>query len=225
MKKFFLVAMGLVAGTMLLYAGNHSEKKSGFTVSLGAGPMVNIYENYFSYKGSGKSLVTPQIALSVQYDYSRVIGFRLQAEYGNNAAACNVVQTSGGGFYPYQFKNIAGFGDIILDLVGLSRGTSPFRAKLFAGAGGAYTFNFTNSGHPWQKVSDKNTAFGFRMGAIFEYAFPFGLGIFADVYPEFFTDRYNGLEPTDEDFKQTDGYPGFPLDIRGLVMFGVSYRF
>ena len=225
MKKFFLVAMGLMAGMMLLHAGTPSERKSSFTVSLGAGPMVNIYENYFSYAGSGKSLFSYQTALSVEYDFRRAIGFRVQAEYGKNVGACNVMETSAGGFYPYQFQNIAGFGDIILDMAGLASSSSAFRIKLFAGAGAAYTFNFTDSGHPWQKVKDKNASFGFRLGAIAEYSFPFGLGIFAEIYPEFFTDIYNGLEPSDEDFKRFDGYPGFPLDIRGLMMFGVSYRF
>lgn len=226
MKKLILVVLALVAGGVVHGANPpSSDRKSTFFVSLAGGPMTNIYENYFTYSENGKSLTSYQVALSFEYDYSRAIGFRVQTEFGKNVGACNVMETSGGGFYPYHFQNITGFGDVILDMAGLAQSDSPFRIKLFAGAGAAYTFNFTDSGHPWQVVKNKNVALGIRMGSIVEYNFPFGLGVFAEIYPEFYTDGYNGLEPSDEDMKRFDGYPGFPLDIRGLLTFGVLYRF
>lgn len=226
MRKLILVVLTLLAGGMVLRADNlSSDRKSSFFVSLSGGPMLNIYENYFTYSENGKSLTSYQVALSLEYDYSRAVGFRFQTEFGKNVGACNVMETSEGGFYPYNFHNITGFGDVILDLAGLAQSDSPFSIKLFAGAGAAYTFNFTDSGHPWQIVNDKNWAFGFRFGAIAEYNLPFGLGVFAELYPEFYTDGYNGLEPSNEDMKRFDGYPGFPLDIRGLFTFGVLYRF
>ena len=223
MKKLVIV-LALLAGCMQLQAKN-SGYDHPWTVSAGAGPMFNLYENFFSILDNKQSPFTYQTALSFGYDFNRVIGVRLQAGYGKDIAACNVLQTSGGGFYPYNFQHVNLFADVLLDVLGHWHPDYAFRFKLLAGGGFAQTFSFTDSGHPWQKVQNSNTAFGFRLGAIGQYNFTGRLGAFVEITAEAFTDNYNGLEPTEQDKQNFKGYPGFPLDLRAPVVFGIQYRF
>ena len=81
------------------------------------------------------------------------------------------------------------------------------------------------SQHPWQAVSDRNTAFGFRFGFIAQYNFSDRFGIYADLCGEAYTDNYNGLQPNEKDQQKVEGYAGFPLDLRGLVSLGCVFHF
>ena len=229
MKKIFSVAVALLMCSAIALAQPARHSHEGrFYVGLQQGPMLNIYENAFSYKDNGKTLnlFTYQAGLVAGYDLNDIFGLRLSAAYGKNAGACNTKDTSAHGFYPYTFSSVNVFADAILDMHGLSDLTTFFRIKLYGGLGLGHSFNMTDSGHPWQDVSDPNTVFGFRFGAIFEYNITDHIGVYGDLCGEGYTDKYNGLMPSvDEQVNNFEGYGGFPLDLRGLVSVGVLYRF
>ena len=229
MKKIFSVAVALLMCSAIALAQPARHSHEGrFYVGLQQGPMLNIYENAFSYRENGKTmnLFTYQAGLVAGYDLNDIFGLRLSAAYGKNAGACNTKDTSAHGFYPYTFSSVNVFADAILDMHGLSDLTTFFRIKLYGGLGLGHSFNMTDSGHPWQDVSDPNTVFGFRFGAIFEYNITDHIGVYGDLCGEGYTDKYNGLMPSvDEQVNNFEGYGGFPLDLRGLVSVGVLYRF
>ncbi|MBR5176819.1 MAG: hypothetical protein IKW89_12965 [Bacteroidales bacterium] len=229
-KQSVCIWAALLSGAAALSAQNTvpapSQARQVF-VSLQGGPVLDIYENAFSYRENGRTLdlFTLQGAFSIGYEINDVYGLRLQAGIGKDAGACNVRQTSGGGFYPYSFRHVAIFADVLLNLNGLAGKITAFRPKLYAGVGGAHTYGFSDAKHPWQKVNGKNTIPGFRGGFIAEYSFPSGLGFFADLGGEAYHDMYNGLMPTKEEQKNYEGYGGFPLDLRAALNFGIVYHF
>lgn len=188
---------------------------------------LDIYENAFSYRENGQlaDLFTFQGALGVGYDFSEAFALRTLVAFGNDAGAANTRETSGGGFYPYSFKHVNLFLDAVLNLSGLNGKATAFRPKVYTGVGGAVTFGFTDAHHPWQQITPKNKAFGFRAGFIAEYTLESGLGFFADFCGEAYTDMYNGLMPSAEDQQQYEGYGGFPFDVRGLISLGLVYYF
>lgn len=212
---------------MLFAQPNHSHE-GRFYLGLQQGPMLNIYENAFSYRENGKTLnlFTMQFGLVAGYDFNDIFGLRLSGSYAKNAGACNVRETAGGGFYPYTFNSLNFFTDAVLDMHGLADVISWFRMKLYGGLGMAHTFHMTDPKHPWQKLIDPNNVFGFRFGAIAEFNLTSHLGLYADLCGEAYTDLYNGLMPTKEEQNAMyEGYGGFPLDLRGLVSVGILFRF
>lgn len=237
LKHFVCFAAALVCGTTLLSAQEERQESSPshanrVYVSLQGGPTLDYYENAFSYRENGKftNLITLQGALSIGYDFSDAFGIRLQGAFGTDAGACNTKQTAARGFYPYSFQHVNGFVDAMLNLAGLAGKATAFRPKVYVGAGGAYSFGFKETGehHPWQwdnTVTKKNMVFGFRGGLVLEYCFRSGFGILADFCGEAFTDKYNGLEPNEEDKKAAEGYPGFPFDLKGAASLGIVYHF
>jgi hypothetical protein len=230
MKQTVCIGIALLMGAASLSAQPKapapSHARSVF-VSLQGATALDIYENAFSYRENGRmlDLFTFEGALSLGYDINDKYGIRLQGAYGNDAGACNVRETSGGGFYPYSFRHATAFADVLINLNGLAGKVTAFRPKIYAGVGGAYTFGFTDARHPWQKVTDKNIVPGFRGGFIAEYNYPSGFGFFADLGGEAFHDKYNGLMPSKEERKSYEGYPGFPLDLRGMLSIGIIYHF
>lgn len=225
MKKLFFVI--LLACCSFLAAGQPAEKpEHPFSVFIQGGPVYNLYENAFSFWDNGKAwdLLTSQIVAGVGYDFSSYWGLRLQVGYGSDKGGCNVQQTSARGFYPYSFKHWNSFLDVMMVPFGRKDGYARFITKLFAGVGLAHTFGFTDSGHPWQVPVGKNTAFGFRGGIIEEFAVTPWFGIYVDICGEAYTDSYNGLNPSAEK-ENYQGYPGFPLDLRGSISLGTILRF
>ncbi|MBQ6198608.1 MAG: outer membrane beta-barrel protein [Bacteroidales bacterium] len=229
MKKTVLTGLILLFGGLTLVAQSGQYSHEGhFYAGIQQGPMLNIYENYFSYVENKKplDLITFQAALVGGYDVNEMFGVRLTAGYAKNAAACNTHNTSAHGFYPYTFSSINVFADAILDLQGMSDRLTAFRIKLYGGLGLGHSFNMTDSQHPWQAVQDPSTAFGFRLGGIAEYNIFENFAMYLDVCGEAYSDEYNGLLPSLKD--QTDvyeGYGGFPFDLRGLISIGFIYRF
>ena len=196
MKKIFSLFIFAVAAGFSLAAQETPSRP--FNISIQGGGLFSINENSFSYSDNGKTmnLFTSQGAIAFGYDFSQRFGIRISVSHGKNASACNVLQTSARGFYPYSFSSVNYFADAMLDL---GKEISRFSPKLYIGIGGANTYNFTDSGHPWQKVSKNNAAFGFRGGFIAQYDFSDYFGIYADLCGEAYTDRYNGLIPTRDD--------------------------
>ena len=237
MKKFFIAVAALALGAGTLFAQNAKLEKP-FYLGIQGGPMFSLSENAFSYRDNGKTkdLFSGQASFVAGYDFTWKTGVRLSVNYaGKNASANNVKQTSGDNpvtglpFFPYTFKSINTFVDVTHNIS--NNPESAFIPKVYAGIGLGHTYDFTDSHHPWQTayMTSPNNAFGFRFGFIAEYLLPESIGIYADITGEAYTDTFNGLRPGKEERKGSDrdyeGYPGFPLDLRGLCSFGVAFHF
>lgn len=224
MRKVLVAIFVLVASVTTVWAKSGKDSDKRFNVSIQGGALISVNENYFSYGENGQfaKLITPQGALAFGYDFSNRFGSRLSVSYGLNASACNTRQTSGYGFFPYSFQSVNVFADAILNL---GKRGGAFHPKLYMGVGMAYSFGFTDSGHPWQVVNDRNSAFGFRGGFIGVYNISNSFGIFVDLCGEAYTDDYNGLQPSEADQSKVEGYAGLPLDLRGVASLGILFRF
>lgn len=253
MRKLLTLTAALILGANLMYAqGGDSYDPSGrWNVSVQGGILASLSENAFSYNDNGYlgKLITPQVGIAVGYDFNQTYGIRFSVDYGKNMSAANVKQTSvrnNNGFWPYGFRSVNAFVDCIINLNGLNVTSRAFAPKFYGGLGYARSFGFWraeysmmndpdiveaskmfgyNKYHPWQNITEKNNALGFRFGFIAEYNLTNNLGIFADICGEAYTDHFNGLEPWTWDHAKGTGYAGFPLDLRGLVSFGVLLRF
>lgn len=241
MRKLLAICAALILGASVLSAQEFNPTGRWY-VSLQGGPMYQSSENTFAYRweGYGSKLLTYTAAVAAGYNFNETWGLRGSVSFGQNRGAGNYKQ-SHNRFYPYDFKNISGFCDLVLDFNGLNAVERGFSPKLYAGIGVAHTFGFTKPKaygvqrdgswqdeekfHPWQHISEKNTVFGFRAGAIAEYNFKGGFGIFADLCGEAYTDMFNGLRPFEFDHTAGTGYAGFPFDLRASLSLGVLYRF
>ena len=229
MKKITSIFAILLFGVVSLSAQNaFVGGHNAWTFAIQGGPIYSLNENGFSYRenGRGWDLFTLQGSAAIGYEFTQGLGVRVSVGYGKNMGAANVRQTAAGGFYPYSFKSINGFVDGTLDLNGNYAKVRAFRPRLYAGLGMGYTYDFTDSKHPWQEayITKTNYVFGFRGGFIAEYDFTSWFGIFADLCGEAYKDNYNGLQPSQSDQDQYKGYAGFPLDLRGMLSFGVIFR-
>ena len=234
MHKFITICAALFVGVTAVSAQNQPFDPTGkFSISVQGGPMYSRNENSFAYEyfDHKKDLFTWQASVGVGYDFNRTFGLRGNVGYAVNPGAGNMMET-GRQFYPYTFKSISCFVDAILHLNGLNDVRSAFDPKLYAGIGLGNTSGFEktpdnpapgNQFHPWQKVSEKNTAFGFRGGLILEFMVSQSFGILADFGGEFYTDGYNGLNPGKE--VSESGDKNFPLDFRGVASLGVAIHF
>lgn len=222
------MAVALLFGAVVLLAQAKHSHEGRFYAGFQQGPVLSINENHFSYRENGKALdlITYQAGIVAGYDLNDIFGLRFSASYAKNAGACNTRDTSANGFYPYTFSSVNVFADAILDMHGLADMLTVFRIKLYGGLGLGHSFHMTDPNHPWQKITDPNTVFGFRFGGIAEYNVTDHIGLYADICGEAYTDEYNGLMPSEQDqATRFEGYGGFPLDLRGLVSLGVLYRF
>lgn len=222
---FFSYAQSPVSGAELPKSAAKSRHlQKPFSLGLDAGAVASLYENAFSYSKNGRALglINFHKGIEFGYDFSVPFGLRASIAMDRNSGACNVMETGNGkGFYPYKFTSINGFVDLVLHL--RKNEESILDPKLFLGGGYAYTYNYTDSGHPWQKVDDPSHAWGFRLGGMLEWRVLQFLGLTVELCGEAYTDHYNGLEPGKKDQSQVDGYAGFPLDLRGIVSLGVLF--
>ena len=225
MRKFLAICAALILGASVLSAQEFNPTGRWY-VSLQGGPMYQSSENTFAYRWEkvGNKLFTYTAAAAAGYDFNETWGLRGSVSFGQNRSAANYKQ-SHNMFYPYDFKNISGFCDLTLNFNGLNAIERGFAPKLYGGIGLGHSFGFskpTGYGEPrtvaWQ-------VFGFRAGAIAEYNFKGGFGIFADLCGEAYTDWFNGLEPDEIDHTAGTGYAGFPFDLRASLSLGVLYRF
>lgn len=224
MRKLFLITAVAVLGVFSLSAQPIDRLTHPLNVSIFGGGMVSFNENSFTYRDNNHTLglLGPQGGIAVGYDITQTAGARLSVSYGWNSGACNVLQTAARGFYPYRFSSVNVFADMLVKIVTTENGFSPM---VYGGVGLGHSFGFTDSGHPWQDVSPRNNAFGFRFGAIAQFAVASNVSLFIDLCGEAYTDTYNGLRPTAQDQADVDGYAGFPFDLRALLSFGCTYHF
>ena len=227
MRKIAVFLATLLVGASSLSAQSPFDYTGRWNVSVQGGLLATVSENTFAYfeQNRGKEIFDLGGAFAVGYDFSGSLGMRVQASYGRNHGSSNVYQTGDKPIYPFQFQNVALFADAILNLNALAENWLPFSPKLYGGLGGAYTFGFTNPNHPFQNPVDKNLVIGFRAGAIAEWDFLSGLGIYADAGIEAFDDWYNGIRPSEEDHSGRKGYAGFPLDLAAKLQLGLIYHF
>ncbi len=241
MRKFLAICAALILGASVLSAQEFNPTGRWY-VSVQGGPMYQSNENAFAYRWEkvGSKLITYTAAAAVGYDFNETWGLRGSVSYGLNRSAGNYKQ-SHNMFYPYDFKNISGFCDLVLNFNGLNAIERAFTPKLYLGMGVGHSFGFTKPQgygeqrtvawqpeekfHPWQHINEKNTVFGMRAGAIAEYNFKGGFGIFADLCGEAYNDWFNGLEPDEIDHTAGTGYAGFPFDLRASLSLGILYRF
>lgn len=230
---FWLLVLSLVPGISARGQETAGRPEYPWHASINVGMVGNVYENVGSYFRHNKAydLVTGSLSVSAGYDFTEAFSVRLSLASDKNAGACNSLQ-SGGGFYPYVFSSLNVFADALYNV---SRRRGHFVPKFYLGLGFAHTFNFRKErdwSHDWESahgelpfVQTSNVVFGFRGGFLGEFLLSQEVGILVDVCGEFFTDRYDGLQPTSTDQESFAGYGGFPLDARGIVSLGIAYHF
>ena len=139
MRKLLTFSAALILGASALCAQEPSPYNPAgrWYVSVQGGPMYQSNENAFSYRYNnyGSKLITYDAAVSVGYNFDEIYGIRASVNYGLNRSACNTVQTSSHGFYPYDFKSIGGFVDFTIDINGLNAVDKAFSPKIYGGIG------------------------------------------------------------------------------------------
>ena len=193
------------------------------------GPMVSMNENTWTYKDLGPQyglsqwdLITPVYQLSLGHFFTPVWGARLSVNYAENKSGANHKETAAQGFYPYSFKSVSAFADV---LVALSRRDVEKRRwfwTMFGGIGLGHGFDATEAGHPWQYFTFPSNAFGMRGGMNVEYMFKNGLAFMLEGGLEAYTDGFNGMNPGNY---QGDNDKNFPFDIRPMATIGIGYHF
>ena len=143
MRKLLAISAALILGASLLSAQDLNPSGKWY-VSVQGGPMYQSSENTFAYRweGYGSKLFTYSVGAAAGYSFNETWGVRASLSYGFNRSAGNYKQ-SHNKFYPYDFKNISGFCDLVLDFNGLNAIERCFSPKLYAGMGMGHTFGFT----------------------------------------------------------------------------------
>ena len=200
-------------------------------IALQAGPNYSMNENTWTYtdpkigKKSHLDLLSPQIQLSLGHFFTPSWGWRLSAAYAGNKSAMNHNETAAQGFYPYDFKSITAFADLLYSLNRRDNPDQRWFWTLFGGLGYGHGFDFTDAGHPWQAGLDAwkvpSNAFGMRGGLNLEYMFRNGLGFMLEGGVEAFTDGFNGMNPH---IHKDANDVNFPFDVRPVATFGVAYH-
>ena len=201
-------------------------------IALQAGPNYSMNENTWTYtdpKIGGKShldLVSPQIQLAFGHFFTPSWGWRLSAAYAGNKSAANHNETSARGFYPYTFKSVSAFADLLYSLNRRDNPDQRWFWTLFGGLGYGHGFEFTDPNHPWQTELDAwktpSNAFGFRGGLNLEYMFKNGFAFMLEGGAEAFTDGFNGMNPH---IWKDQNDTNFPFDVRPVATFGIGYHF
>lgn len=226
MKKNIIATLALILGSFAVANAQETEIAEAIAqvkplfVTVYGGPTFSINENgaVAFDKGKATDLIDfVQGGISAGYYFSNRYGARLSFEYSENSSIANSQQTSAHGYYPYSFKSGAVFADYIINGGNVDK-IKKFNWRLYAGIGAAYSFDRTDSGHPWQeaKLTDNNLCFAFRYGLMLEYNFCEAFGIYVDGNHEWFTDNFNGMSPKEG---------GFPYDMKLNANFGIAIHF
>ena len=202
-------------------------------VAVQGGPNYSMNENTWTYTDpnvGGKKfwdLISPQVQVSFGHYFTPVLGWRVSAAYAGNKSALNHNQTAAWGFYPYTFKSISAFADLLVNLSRRDVQDRHWFWTLFGGLGYGHGFDFQNVYHPWQTgLKDAwkipTHALGFRGGLNLEYMFNNGLSFMLEGGAEAFTDGFNGMNP--HIWRDANDI-NFPFDVRPVATFGIGYHF
>lgn len=220
-RKF---AICVAAALMLLpFAARAQYKEPKAFITFQGGLAFSLNENFQAFFDNKcvNQLFQGCGAFSVGTYFNRRYGIRASVEYSMNKSAGNY-QENHGQFNPYDFKSVIGFADFIVNCGDVSR-LKAFNCRVFAGLGYAHSFKFNLDPKmiSWYKVNDPNNCFGVRGGFILEYLTRVGIGFFFEGCFEMFTDRYNGVDPSNS----SDGKLGFPFDYKLNNSLGVAFHF
>ena len=197
-------------------------------IAFQGGVNYSMNENSWTYtdpkvgKKSHLDLLSPQVSLSIGHYFTPVLGWRLSAAYAGNKSAMNHNETMAAGFYPYDFKSITAFADLLVNLTRRDVQDRHWFWTLFGGLGYGHGFDFTKNTHPWQTLKTPSNAFGFRGGLNLEYMFNSGLSFMLEGGAEAFTDKFNGMDPG---IRKDANDVNFPFDVRPVATFGIGYHF
>lgn len=220
----------------------------GFNISLQGGMLFSMNENSWTYYNDNKSnkpsdlaaareklgygmknLFTPQVSLSIGYDFGHAFGVRVQGNFAQNASAGNHNEDAKFGFYPYTFKSVSAFGDAVFNISGFINPAKQhlLETKIYAGLGFGHALSADtkylpdgkDGGQKYDIVVPAN-AFAFRAGLIEEIFINDHIGAFVDVNLESYTDKFNGFVSFDTELDQS-----FPYDLRVVGSLGLIYHF
>ena len=227
MRKIAIILATLLVGAPSLFAQGPFDYAGRWNIAIQGGLSATVSDNVFGYTDTGtfKDLLKLQGQAAIGYDFTGSFGVRIAGGYSNHAGSSNIYDTYGKDIWPFTYKSIFGFADVIMNLNGVTGHFSPVAPKFYAGIGGAKTFGFTDPQHPWQNPHDPNFVFGMRGGFIAEVDLPAGLGFFADLGVEAYGDWHNGIRPSTLDQGLYGGYAGFPFDLVAKVSLGMIYHF
>lgn len=243
MKKTIIAALALIMGSFTAANAQDTQLQTELQaevktdaipqikpvfVTVYGGPTFSINENgasYFHFDRETELIDWIQGGISAGYYFSNRYGARIAFEYSNNHSAANHDDTNEHGFYPYTFKSGAVFADYIINGGNVDK-IKKFNWRPYVGVGAAYSFDRTDSGHPWQGkyFTDNNLCYAFRYGLMLEYDFCEAFGIYVDGNHEWFSDNFNGMAPREGNVRSGKRL-GFPFDMKLNANFGLAIHF
>ena len=152
MRKIAVILATLLVGAPSLFAQGPFDYSGRWNIAVQGGLSATVSDNVFGYTDTGtfKDLLKLQGQAAIGYDFTGSFGVRIAGGYSNHAGSSNIYDTYGKDIWPFTYKSIFGFADVIMNLNGVTGHFSPVAPKFYAGIGGAKTFGFTDPQHPWQ---------------------------------------------------------------------------
>lgn len=213
MKKV-VCTMLMSVMALVTMAQERAENPLGWNVALQGGAHYSAFENA-KHESFGKN-VDGHVALSVGYDFSHVIGTRVEVSYGRNTSGTNTKE-SGRPVTLYHCNDVSFFADAIFNfsnLLSTDRRTNfEVEAKGYVGLGVGIPSNGTNLNVGYYKPGETETAMAARVGVICEWHATQNWGFFVDGRLTGYADNFNGVDT------------GYPLDMRLGLSVGAIYHF
>ena len=222
MRKCVTLAAALLLGTVSLFAQTRLtpyEYGQRWFFAFQGGPLYfnSDYCTRLSKAGRTLELFSIGAGVALGYNISDAHAIRFMGNYSRKTGVCEAFvfeDIEPAPIYTYKFRSLNFFADHVLNYNALAENFMPFTAKTYAGLGLAYTFDFTEPGHPEVWLTDPNLVPGLHFGFLLEYDFKDGFGLYTDLGLAFYFDRYNGRERI-----------GFPLDMEIYLQMGLIYNF
>ena len=227
MKKCILLTAALLLCTASLFAQTKPltpyEYGHRWYFSFQGGGLIfnSDYCSRLFKEGRGHELVSFGAGVALGYNFSDAHGIRVFGNYSRKTGVCEAFEDPDADpkaapipTYTYRFSSTQLFVDYVLNYNALAENDNPFTAKSYIGPGFAYTFDFTDPGHPEVWLYDPNLVPCMNMGFIFEYDFKDAFGFFVDLGLSFYAERYNGRVSM-----------GFPVDMESSLQVGLIYNF
>ena len=225
MRKLLTFLAALVAGTTALFAQlTPYEYGHRWYIAVQGGAVY--FNSDYSYLLKNRGMILDQFSLvgsaALGYNINDGHEIRLMGSYSKKTSVCEPFIDEAIEYdvneeppiYPYTFRSVLVYIDHVLNYNGLAEYNIAFNPKTYFGLGAAYTFDFSDPGHPEVWLYERNLVPAVHFGAILEYDFPSGFGLYADLGVALFWDRYNGFDRV-----------GFPMDLEVGPRVGMIYHF
>lgn len=213
MKKLVCTWLMCVVA-LVAVAQEREENRLGWNIALQGGAHYSAFEN--TKHASFGDAVNGHVGLSVGYDFSHVIGTRVEVSYGRNASGSNTKEIG----YPvvlYHCNDVSLFADAIFNLSHLlskdRRNNFMIEAKGYVGLGMGIPSNGGDPKVHGYFTDPTATAMAVRVGAIGEWHLDSNWSFLLDGCVTGYGDKFNGVDA------------GRPLDVRLGLSFGVKYHF